>query len=668
MSFYNGYNDKSPGNKVILNAAKAQLKPTNTSVVEYGPESDVGSANSDRHRLGSKGAMRHSSRLSKYMGSQLDEIERSMGDVSITKQGNNNIHRIDRPTSSNGTFTPSPAARVIGNGASAALDNIERQPRQRTRRGEKGGDRHEGGVLSNTGRAMVKRGRRNRGKDKVSGRVGGTDEYEISNNFADNIQYNKKTRNGNGVNSKRGNVQAAQNHLVSGRMDRPMNNARNKHVDNKISMMLGNDDPATNNAQSNNNKLENRNRNNRPTHDNSRLGNDAPIKSGIVKKNSKTSSSGPSNNKSRDITQPIDMPNPSQLIHDAGQVGLQNIGNTCFMNSALQCLSNTKLLSQYFLSKMYVSDLNQDNPLGMKGEIAYQYAYLLREIWSKCEGSIVPKQFKKTLSKFAPQFVGMRQHDSQELLAFLLDGLHEDLNRVKVKPYVEQIDDESKPEEEVAQEAWNYHLSRNNSIIVDLFHGMYKSRLMCPNRSCQHVSVTFDPFMYLSLPLSDGGNVTSSNRRPTPKSTVDLQDALAMFTSEEQLGSKDEWLCPKCKTQQRAFKKIDIWRLPKILVLHLKRFQHGKYRRSKVDVNVTFPKTNLDMSQYIAPNATNPDCKYNLYGVSQHMGGLGGGHYTASARNWHDGEWYNFNDSSVSPVLVDNVGGRNAYVLFYERV
>ena len=68
----------------------------------------------------------------------------------------------------------------------------------------------------------------------------------------------------------------------------------------------------------------------------------------------------------------------------------------------------------------------------------------------------------------------MRQHDSQELLAFLLDGLHEDLNRVKVKPYVEQVEDDKKSEEEVAQEAWDYHLSRNNSIIVDLFHGMYK--------------------------------------------------------------------------------------------------------------------------------------------------------------------------------------------------
>ena len=136
MSFYNGYNGKAPGNKVIRNAAKAQLKPN--SVVEFGPESDVGSANGDKNKLGMEGAMRHSNRLSKQMGSHLDEIERAMGDVNITKPGNNNSHRIDRSTRlSNGTFTPSSTARLIGNGASAALDNVERPLNQRSRRGEK---------------------------------------------------------------------------------------------------------------------------------------------------------------------------------------------------------------------------------------------------------------------------------------------------------------------------------------------------------------------------------------------------------------------------------------------------------------------------------------------------------------------------------------------------
>merc|ERR1711871_909766 len=122
----------------------------------------------------------------------------------------------------------------------------------------------------------------------------------------------------------------------------------------------------------------------------------------------------------------------------------------------------------------------------------------------------------------------------------------------------------------------------------------------------------------MGLPLSDGNSVASSNRRPTPKSTVDLKDALAMFTSEEQLGSKDEWLCPKCKTQQKAFKKIELWKLPRILVLHLKRFQHGKYRRSKLDVSVKIKSKGLDMKNYLSPGS--PDTKlqstYRLFAMS----------------------------------------------------
>lgn len=364
----------------------------------------------------------------------------------------------------------------------------------------------------------------------------------------------------------------------------------------------------------------------------------------------------------------IIMPAVGQLPPQAGCVGLQNIGNTCFMNSALQCLSNTRGLTQYFLSGHYLNDLNIDNPLGMKGEVAWEYAALVAAIWGKTSGSIVPRPFKRTLSRFAPQFEGMRQHDSQELLAFLLDGLHEDLNRVKVKPYKEQNENDNKPDELVASETWEYHLSRNNSIIVDLFHGLYRSRLSCPDRSCNHISVTFDPFMYLSLPL--GAESVTGGRRlgKSALSSIALTDALTMFTSEEQLGSRDEWLCPKCKTQQQAHKKIELWKLPQILVLHLKRFQHGKYRRSKLDVNVKFPSKDLDLTPFLSPSSpeSSMNPRYNLFGVSNHMGGLGGGHYTASARNWKSGEWFMYNDSNVTPC--NSVDETNAYVLFYERV
>ncbi|XP_050898059.1 ubiquitin carboxyl-terminal hydrolase 9 [Lathyrus oleraceus] len=182
-----------------------------------------------------------------------------------------------------------------------------------------------------------------------------------------------------------------------------------------------------------------------------------------------------------------------------GLAGLQNLGNTCFMNSTLQCLVHTPPLVEFFLQD-YNDEINRDNPLGMSGELALAFGDLLRKLWSSGRTAIAPRAFKGKLARFAPQFSGYNQHDSQELLAFLLDGLHEDLNRVKQKPYIEMKDSDNRPDEEVAYECWKNHMARNDSLIVDECQvSQYKSTLVCPE--CGKISITFDPFMYLSLPL-----------------------------------------------------------------------------------------------------------------------------------------------------------------------
>uniref|UniRef100_A0A8K9Y257 Ubiquitin carboxyl-terminal hydrolase 15 n=1 Tax=Oncorhynchus mykiss TaxID=8022 RepID=A0A8K9Y257_ONCMY len=183
----------------------------------------------------------------------------------------------------------------------------------------------------------------------------------------------------------------------------------------------------------------------------------------------------------------------------AGLCGLSNLGNTCFMNSALQCLSNVPPLTEYFLKDKYNDELNEDNPLGMKGEIAKAYAEITKQSWSGKYSYVTPRPFKTQVGRFAPQFSGYQQQDSHELLAFLLDGLHEDLNRIRKKPYILLKDAEGRPDKVVAEEAWENHIKRNDSIIVDIFHGLFKSTLVCP--VCAKVSVTFDPFCYLTLPL-----------------------------------------------------------------------------------------------------------------------------------------------------------------------
>ena len=133
-----------------------------------------------------------------------------------------------------------------------------------------------------------------------------------------------------------------------------------------------------------------------------------------------------------------------------GLCGLQNLGNTCFMNSALQCLSNVPDLTKFFLSDEYKSQINYENKLGMKGKLAERYAALIKAIWSGKYNSVAPRDFKSTVGDYAPRFHGYAQQDSSELLSFLLDGLHEDLNRIIKKPYREIEDADSWTDEKRA--------------------------------------------------------------------------------------------------------------------------------------------------------------------------------------------------------------------------
>eukprot|EP01135_Chromosphaera_perkinsii_P011394 Nk52_evm39s2391 gene=Nk52_evmTU39s2391 len=190
---------------------------------------------------------------------------------------------------------------------------------------------------------------------------------------------------------------------------------------------------------------------------------------------------------------------PATQVVERGLTGLHNLGNTCYFNSAVQCVLHTEPLHMYFEKRYHTCEVNKANPLGMKGEVAIDFARLQKELWSGNFFSVAPLDFRETICKFSPQFEDFEQHDAQEFLAFLLDGLHEDLNRVTKKPYIELKDSDGRPDEEVSAEEWDAHVKRNNSVIVDLFHGQHRSEIKCP--TCSSSSNRFDPFTFLTLSI-----------------------------------------------------------------------------------------------------------------------------------------------------------------------
>uniref|UniRef100_A0A1I8FFR3 ubiquitinyl hydrolase 1 n=1 Tax=Macrostomum lignano TaxID=282301 RepID=A0A1I8FFR3_9PLAT len=300
-----------------------------------------------------------------------------------------------------------------------------------------------------------------------------------------------------------------------------------------------------------------------------------------------------------------------------GLTGLRQIlAIPAILNSTVQCLSNTPVLASYFLQGTFREHVNKSNPLVTKA--TWQNSSVVSKLCGRALRLRQPVRLQAHHRRHAEAFAGNEQQDSQEFLLFLLDGLPRGFESGA---------------------------------------GQFKSTLVC--EQCHYKSITFDAFMYLSLPV-----VSDTSCR--------LSDCLQAFLKPERLSGSSRWFCPRCRRDQSAVKKIDIWRLPPYLLIHFKRFSCDRLssRGRKLNTLVDYPSATWTCQPYHSSEARpKHSLVYNLYGVSNHFGSMECGHYTAFCRNSNLNRWFKFETTkTVTEMRSGEIRSVSNYILFYSRL
>ena len=333
-----------------------------------------------------------------------------------------------------------------------------------------------------------------------------------------------------------------------------------------------------------------------------------------------------------------------------GTGGIVNVGFTCYANATLQAFRHCHNIESLFQEDKYSTILKD----GCKyNELTKQFANLIQTLSTiQSSSSIKPNGFWHAFSEAAKDscfdhLISREPHDAHEFLMFLLDSLHESLSR-KVNMNITKCDLKSEKQifHQKSLEVWKDSFEKSYSPFVNLFFGLFHIQTLC--ETCGFISNKWESFNTLKGVIKKGDSPS-------------LIECIMGELNEEII---DDYACDKCAPKRsRALRKTRVWKLPKNLIVVLKRFNYDG-QKIHTPVKSFGPVISLEeLFSHASPNKKS--CDYQLTSIVDHHGSSRGGHYTAQAKNRSEEKWFLYDDQNVHSIEGPSMG-ESSYIFFLE--
>ena len=333
---------------------------------------------------------------------------------------------------------------------------------------------------------------------------------------------------------------------------------------------------------------------------------------------------------------------------NAGNKGLANLGNTCYMNSALQCLSH--LLTFHPQNEKFHACC-EELPSSSLMQQWYQFQ---RKMWNNDDNNVqnpitLLKCFQKQCIAKNYYFNNFDQNDVDEFLTIFLDLIHQSIKRKVTITFKTKVTDEGDKIVLKSNETWKKFYENDYSYIVENFYAQLLALTSCPK--CKYYTSNHDPLQVLSLEI--------------PESAECIKDCLKEYTKKIRLDEDNMWTCDQCHQRVRPEKQTRLWKVSDVLIILLKRFKNGMIR-TKIDRFIEYPMV-LDLKEFNMNYGKKRKNTYALQSFAVHDGSLGGGHYYAICKNYLDDHWYQYNDTHVNQLNETDILNYSPYLFFYKR-